>query len=436
MAILYQTRSTANANGSISASSQSITINKPAGTNIGDVLLVVISGQEDDGTSRTLSQDTTLSGFTKITGTAYTTSSPRKSWVFVKPIVSGSEPSSYTFTVNYPTSGVMNLAGVAARFSGVDLGSPVNANSVYDGETTSNTVTFNGVTTTVANTMLAMIGYNRRSLTTTFVDGTKIDDASKAGTATAGGGITTFMGYLPQDAIGASGNKTATIGATARENDGLIVALAPTSNGIAVVGDLNNTIYANSSNVVILGAGLDTGVSAKLVYANQEIAMLNYVASATQPYFTSPSLANVFASRIQFTDSANLQILNATSAIVATKIVSFQPPITKAVHNVTDISEAGNTGSIYYGQSPAITVGDQIVYDAKSALSYNVAIDSQGYITIDSLNTDANDSFAYIAYDSDSRYWGDEGNVTFVGATTSNAAIYISNKIRMYIRVV
>jgi hypothetical protein len=244
------------------------------------------------------------------------------------------------------------------------------------------------------------------------------------------------MGYLVQDPIGASGNKTATIGGAARENDGLIVALAPASNGIYVVGEYNNTIYANSSNVVILGAGLDTGVSAKLVYANQEIAMLNYVANSTQPYFTSPSLANVFASRIQFTDSANLQILNATSAIVATKIVSFQPPITKAVHNVTDISEAGNTGSIYYGQSPAITVGDQIVYDAKSALSYNVAIDSQGYITIDSLNTDANDSFAYIAYDSDSRYWGDEGNVTFVGATTSNAAVYISNKIRMYIRVV
>jgi hypothetical protein len=437
MPILYLANTTASYNGSASNTTHSLTINKPTGTSLGDVLLVLISGAEDDGTGRPQSEEASFSGFTKVTeARSFSTSGTRRSWVYVKPITSSAEPSSYTFTIYYSSGGVMNMAGIAARFSGVDLLSPVNANSVYDGETTSNTVTFNSVTTTAANTMLAMMGYARRSLTSTFVDGTKITDAGRVGTATTGGGITSFMGYLVQDPIGASGNKTATIGGAARENDGLIVALAPASNGIYVVGEYNNTIYANSSNVVILGAGLDTGVSAKLVYANQEIAMLNYTANATQPYFTSPSLANVFASRIQFTDSANLQILNATSAIVATKIVSFQPPITKAVHNVTDISEAGNTGSIYYGQSPAITVGDQIVYDAKSALSYNVAIDSQGYITIDSLNTDANDSFAYIAYDSDSRYWGDEGNVTFVGAATSNAAVYISNKIRMYIRVV
>lgn len=210
----------------------------------------------------------------------------------------------------------------------------------------------------------------------------------------------------------------------------LIVSTLPIIDSIGS----NNTIYANSSNVVIVGSDLDAGAFAKLVYDNQEILMIDYVANATQPYFTSPSLANVFASQIQFTDSANLQILNAQSGIVATKIVSFQPDANvKLVHNVTDVTQAGNTGSIYYGQSPAITVNDQIVYDKKSTLSYNVAIDSQGFITIDSLNTDANDSFTYRVYESSSHIWGSEGTITFVG---EGGAIYISNKIKMYIRVV
>ena len=213
------------------------------------------------------------------------------------------------------------------------------------------------------------------------------------------------------------------------------IAVEGKLNPLITLVNVDNTIYANSSNVTILGQDLANGVYAKLVYANQELSILNYVANSTEPYFTSPSLANVFSSGIQFADSANLQILNATSSIIATKIVSFQPPLTKTVHNVTDVSQASNVGSIYYGQSPnEITVGDQIVFDSKSSLTYNVSLDSQGFITIDSLNTDANDSFTYRVYESTSQVWGTEGTITFIGE--SGGVPYFSNKIKMYIRVV
>jgi len=190
----------------------------------------------------------------------------------------------------------------------------------------------------------------------------------------------------------------------------------------------NNTIYANSSNVVVTGTSLDTGTSAKLVYANQEISMLNYVANSTQPYFTSPSLANVYASRIQFTDSANLQILNAASGIIASKTVAFLPsPLQKLVHNVTDVSSNTNIGSLYYGQNPAVSVSDQIIYDAKSSLNCNVAVDSQGFFTLDSSNTaNNNDSFAYRIYESSSQYWGNEGTITTlvpINARTSSTRV-------------
>jgi hypothetical protein len=377
---------------------------------------------EDDSSSRVLSADPTFSGFTKISEkAAFNSSTNRRAWVYYKKITDAtSEPAQYSFTVSYSTAGVPNMAGVISRFSDVDFVSPINANSIFDGETTSTTLTFNGVTTTTPNSMLVLCGYSYRDVTPiTYAAGTKISDATMAGSSSVANRITSTMAYLLQSSSGSSGNKTATIGATARQNDGLIVALTPAANGITLVGTTNNTIYANSSNVIVYGLGLDAGAFAKLVYANQEILMVDYVANSTQPYFTSPSLSDVFASRILFTDSANLQILNAQSGIVATKIVSFQPDANvKLVHNVIDSSESSNPGSIYYGQSPAITVSDQIVYDKKSSLLANVSIDSLGYFSIDYSNTTiGNDSFGYRVFETTSQVWGTEGIISTIVPT-------------------
>jgi len=408
--------------GSASADALSHNVTLPATINSGDLLLILFGADAQP----TITWDNTTAGTWTLL--ASETAQAGRSAVIYYKIANGTEDSA-VLSIGLSTSD--QAAWIIYRISGVSSGAPIEASTKASGSSTGpDTPSLSPSWGALDTLWFSMLTIANSPTTTTYptnyTGGTTVS-------STAGSDKTTVASAYRQ--LNASSEDPGAYLLTAAQGwSGWTVAIKPALIEIISVSS-NNTIYANSSNVVVTGTLLANGTSAKLVYANQEIAMLNYVASATQPYFTSPSLANVFVSRIQFTDSANLQILNATSAIVATKIVSFQPDANvKSIHNVTDITEIGNTGSIYYGQSPAITINDQIVYDKKSTLSYNVAIDSQGYITIDSLNTDANDSFTYRVYESTAQVWGTEGTITFIGA--SGGIVYISNKIRMYIRVV
>lgn len=195
----------------------------------------------------------------------------------------------------------------------------------------------------------------------------------------------------------------------------------------------SNTVFANSSNTVLSGTSLENAVFAKITSGTREVLMVDYVANSTAPYFISPSLSDVIASGVKFSSTANLKLLDAQSNVVAWRIVTLSPQTGNSVHNVTDVSQNTDSGSLYYGQSPAVEVGDQILYDSRSANSYNVSIDSQGFITIDS-SVDANDSFNYRIWEAGSEVWGTSGTYSFLGA--GGTVQYISKNIRMYIRVV
>jgi hypothetical protein len=231
MAIAFETHTADSNSGATSAVSQTLTVNKPTGVVSGDVIVVVIYSNEDSQSANTLSSEPTFTGWTKISeGAAYNTSSSRRRWAYYR-VAGGSEPSSWDFTITYIVSGTANLVSVCSRFSGVDTANPVDVASTLDGETSSQTITFGGVTTATANTMLVMAGGSRRNLTTTYTDGTKIADSGIAGT-TAAAGCVACMGYLAQVAAGASGAKSASIsGGVNRENDGLIVALKQATSG-------------------------------------------------------------------------------------------------------------------------------------------------------------------------------------------------------------
>jgi len=218
---------------------------------------VVVSGREDDGVSRALTSDVSFSGFTLVSeSSAYTASTVQRKWTFRKAITDGAgEPASYTFTATGAGTNKLNLVGIAAAFSGVDTASPVDASSTFDGEVTSTTLTFNGVTTTTANTMLVMCGAARRGTpTATFNDGTEIAESAQVGTATLGGGTTAYMGYLAQASAGASGDKTATL-TESRENDGLIVALKEAaSSGLTITSVTPSSFDSGIAGIVIAGS--------------------------------------------------------------------------------------------------------------------------------------------------------------------------------------
>lgn len=257
MAIAYRSNTTGQYDGSVASTTHSVTLNKPTGLATGDCLVVVISGRQDDGTARDLSSDVSFNGFTLVSeSSAYTATAVSRKWVFRKAITDGAgEPASYTFTATGSSANKLNLVGIAAAFSGVDTASPVDASSAFDGEVTGATLTFNGVTTTAANTMLVMCGAARRGTpTATFNDGTEIAESAQAGTAAAGGGTTAYMGYLAQASAGASGDKTATL-TEIRENDGLIVALKEALFGLTITSVTPSSFDDGKTGIVIAGSG-------------------------------------------------------------------------------------------------------------------------------------------------------------------------------------
>ena len=64
------------------------------------------------------------------------------------------------------------------------------------------------------------------------------------------------MAYLAQAGAGASGDKTATInGATARSNDGLIIALREASSGLSITSVTPSSFDDGKTGIVIAGSG-------------------------------------------------------------------------------------------------------------------------------------------------------------------------------------
>jgi hypothetical protein len=98
---------------------------------------------------------------------------------------------------------------------------------------------------------------------------------------------------------------------------------------------------------------------------------------------------------------------------VAALAVTLNPPTGYSVHTVTDISQAADEGCIYYSQSPAIAVGDQILYDSTTGTNaWPVAIDSQGFWTIDSSGGTSDDTWSYQIFDATDETWGLEGTIS------------------------
>jgi hypothetical protein len=82
------------------------------------------------------------------------------------------------------------------------------------------------------------------------------------------------------------------------------------------------------------------------------------------------------------------------------------PPPHTGSHPVTDISQAADPNCIYYGQVPAIQIGNKISYKTLTETNgWGVSIDAQGYPIIDSGGQVGSDSFLFnISRDSGSTW--------------------------------
>lgn len=93
------------------------------------------------------------------------------------------------------------------------------------------------------------------------------------------------------------------------------------------------------------------------------------------------------------------------------------------VHDVTDISQAADEGCLYYGLSPAVVVGDQIL------LSDTVTIDSQGFLEFSPGVTSIN----YYVFDETDDTWGTMGTFSVI---VSNDGYAVKSTVRDAVRSV
>ncbi len=241
-------RSATTTNNTTSCNTQSVTVNVPAGTVNGDVMVV---GVQYGGST----QMTTPAGWTLINHVNNSFSTTQNLTTFYR--VASSEPASYTWTM----PSLVCWITAAGSYSGVSNSSPVDAQTIV-GVTTSTSLVANAVTTTAANDMIVTIfaGYNGTSTTWTPPGGqTERVDSNNTSVRSI------EMNDSTQASVGSSGTFTATASVSNYGANATIALRAAgctgtfSANGSGVSGSLQNCTVGTTGKYTILAKGASGG---------------------------------------------------------------------------------------------------------------------------------------------------------------------------------
>jgi hypothetical protein len=191
-----------------------LTINVPAGTTTGDVMVAAIALKTSSITI------TPPAGWTSLNRVNQAAGDPNAQELFYR-VATGSEPASYTWNFS---AAVFGAVGGVVSYRGVDTSSPID---VYGGNVTASatTHTATGVTTTTSNAMVVTAHSFASAETWTPPAGMteRVDRASI--TASNAAGMALEMSDVLQLTAGATGNKTATAAGNADTGVAQILAL-------------------------------------------------------------------------------------------------------------------------------------------------------------------------------------------------------------------
>ena len=200
-----------------------LTIAVPAGTIVDDVMVAAI------GVRPSTTTITAPAGWTLLRTTTQPNGGVAAGNVMATyyRVASASEPAGYTWTFSSPAS-VGGAVGGILSFSGVSTSAPINIDGANI--TPAGTAhTANGVTTTVADTML--ISAHEFPSSSTFTAPTGMTEAVdvQALPPLDQLGQSMEMSYVAQAAVGATGNKTANAVSTGTDNGGTAALIALSS---------------------------------------------------------------------------------------------------------------------------------------------------------------------------------------------------------------
>lgn len=197
---------------SVYSTSTTLTLNKPTGVNVGDIMIVNIVKYKSGNTT-----NPSLSGWTVIASGLG--GNANRIGAILYRIVDGTEGSSFAFSLGGTMS---NAEGTIVAFSGIDHSSPfdVTPASITTAASTGKTVSITSITTNTPNALVLMLGMSSNSTLSTFtwsitspvltelydVSGTSVVSVGAAaaikptvgatGTGTVTASVTTYLGGI------------------------------------------------------------------------------------------------------------------------------------------------------------------------------------------------------------------------------------------------
>lgn len=265
----------------VSASANSLTVNKPTNTADGDLLLCYTLFRNTGGTI------TAPSGWTVI-GVAESTAFTEA--VYCKPIptASAETPTSYTFSTS---AGSSRAALICARVTGVDLTTPIQAaGSWITG--ISGTVTLASLTATGAGLLAVAAARNYTNATAetiTWGGSLATDLTAITGTTTT---TQTHLGSEAISAAGATGTRTVTMAPQSTTVGQMFILNAAATNAAPTANaGTDQTDIEPRTTVTLDGTGSTDSDGTIAAYAWTQTAGTTVTlssATAAQPTFTAP----------------------------------------------------------------------------------------------------------------------------------------------------
>lgn len=318
-------RGTATTATSINAS---ITINKPAGITVGDLMLADIAqGTNKSESTNPLNINPTCSGWTLISSVYLNGKVNRKGTVLYKiAVASDVTATNYTFALDADND---SASGAIIAFSGVDTTTPFDVMPGTINTNDSATVTATSITTVTANTAIVMLGQavggNRTWSGWTTTSPGALAELFDVGN---GNGKESTVGgaWAIKPTAGATGSGTATLSGKER-NGGILLALRPVVITITT-GIISPTSYCAGDSVSI-----PYTISGTYNVGNIFTAQLSNASGG----FAAPVNIGTLTSTAAGTISGTIPVGTATGTGYRIRVVSSNPVVT-GVDNGDDLT--------------------------------------------------------------------------------------------------